>query len=156
MKKLYYLLLTFISISSFAQQATVASGKNATGSGGSSSYTVGQLVYTTNFGPNGSLAQGVQQPFEISTLGIDNFPEMNLQFSAHPNPMSEVLTLSVENHNTDSLSYQIFDIGGKSIQSNKVVGNQTQIDLISSATGIYFLNIIENTRTIKTFKIIKK
>jgi hypothetical protein len=40
-------------------------GGEATGSGGSVSYSVGQVVYTTNTGINGSVAQGVQQPYEF-------------------------------------------------------------------------------------------
>ena len=57
----------FFSIELQAQEIPIASGAVATGIGGSSSYTVGQVVYTTNTGSNGSVAQGVQQPYEIST-----------------------------------------------------------------------------------------
>jgi hypothetical protein len=42
-----------------AQNAIPASGGNATGSGGSVSYTFGQVVYTTKSGTGGSVAQGV-------------------------------------------------------------------------------------------------
>ena len=52
-----------------AQQTIPAAGHDISGSGGSVSYTIGQLVYTTNIGANNSLAQGVQQVYEISTLG---------------------------------------------------------------------------------------
>lgn len=50
-----------------AQQSTTSSGGEAIGVGGTSSYSVGQIVYTTNLGTNGNIAQGVQQAFEIST-----------------------------------------------------------------------------------------
>ncbi|MFT6196114.1 MAG: hypothetical protein ACJAXY_000429, partial [Nonlabens sp.] len=43
----------------YSQQTIPTSGGDATGSGGSSSYTVGQLVYTTNTG-SGTVIQGVQ------------------------------------------------------------------------------------------------
>ncbi|MFT7299094.1 MAG: hypothetical protein ACI9WO_001916 [Sphingobacteriales bacterium] len=43
-----------------AQETVPATGGEATGNGGSSSYTVGQVVYTTNTGTNGSVAQGSQ------------------------------------------------------------------------------------------------
>ena len=49
-----------------AQESPTAAGGEATGTGGTSSYSVGQVVYTTATGTNGSLAQGVQQPYEIS------------------------------------------------------------------------------------------
>ena len=48
-----------------AQEAIPATGGMASGSGGSVSYSLGQLVYTTNTGTNGSVALGIQQPFEI-------------------------------------------------------------------------------------------
>src|SRR6056297_978638 len=49
-----------------AQQAMPASGGDASGSGGFVSYSVGQVVYTTHTGANGSVAQGVQQTYEIA------------------------------------------------------------------------------------------
>jgi len=47
------------------QQAILATGGNATGSGGTVSYTVGQAAYITQTGSGGTVTQGVQQPFEI-------------------------------------------------------------------------------------------
>jgi hypothetical protein len=60
--------LTFSLSTIHAQEAIPAGGGNASGSGGSASYSVGQVVYTTNTGTNGSAAQGVQQPYEISVV----------------------------------------------------------------------------------------
>jgi len=55
-----------------AQESVTASGGNASGAGGTVSYSVGQVVYKTNTGSNGSEAQGVQQPYEISVIiGIE-------------------------------------------------------------------------------------
>ncbi|MFM2191538.1 MAG: hypothetical protein RLZZ118_495, partial [Bacteroidota bacterium] len=54
------LLLGFV-LTAQAQQATTATGGDATGSGGSAAYSVGQIVYTTHTGTTGSVAQGVQQ-----------------------------------------------------------------------------------------------
>jgi len=48
-----------------AQETIPASGGKASGSGGTASYSFGQVVYTTYTGTNGLVAQGVQQPFEI-------------------------------------------------------------------------------------------
>ncbi len=46
-----------------AQENTIATGGEATGAGRTASYSVGQVVYTTATGANGSVAQGVQQPY---------------------------------------------------------------------------------------------
>ena len=65
--KLSIVLLLGIGLTVLQAQNTIpASGGNATGTGGSVSYTVGQIVYTKSAGSNGSSAQGVQQPYEIS------------------------------------------------------------------------------------------
>ncbi len=150
------LFLALFSLSVTAQQSVTASGNNAIGSGGSTSYSVGQVVYTTNSGTNGNLAQGVQQPYEILTLGMDEHPEISLNFSVYPNPTTDILTLEVGNYNTDNLRYLLFDITGKVIANNKVTVSHTKIDMTGHQSALYFLKITENNKEIKTFKIIKK
>ena len=59
------LLLGLVLTGLQAQTSVNATGTNASGSGGTVSYSVGQVVYTNNTGTNGSVAQGVQQAFEI-------------------------------------------------------------------------------------------
>jgi len=57
-------------------QSTIPStGGNATGSGGSVSYTVGQITYRTFSGTNGSIAEGVQQTYEISVVTANKITE---------------------------------------------------------------------------------
>ncbi len=69
--KLSAILLLGLGLTGLQAQTSVnATGGNASGSGGSASYSVGQVVYTTHTGTNGSVAQGVQQPFEISVVGL--------------------------------------------------------------------------------------
>ncbi len=151
-------LLYFVSSVSTAsgQNAIPATGGNATGSGGSASYSVGQVVYTTNVGPTGSVAQGVQQPYEISiVIGLEEAKEINLLVSAYPNPTKEFLNLKVENYNVENLSYQLFDIQGKLLESKKIESKETSIVTSNLVPATYFLRVIESNREIKTFKIVK-
>ncbi len=136
-----------------AQESPTATGSEATGTGGTASYTVGQIVYTTNTGTNGSVAQGVQQPYEISTtLGI-NETTINLEMVVYPNPTTNYLTLKAEK--TDNLNYQLFDLQGKIIENKKVSSNLTTIIMESLPTSIYFLKVTKNNQVVKIFKIIK-
>ena len=49
MKKLNLTLIFLCALQlSYAQETIPSAGGNATGTGGASSYTIGQLVYTTN------------------------------------------------------------------------------------------------------------
>ncbi len=149
----------FLAVFSFtvsAQQSVTVSGNTATGTGGSANYSVGQVVYTANYGTNGNLTQGVQQPYEISTLGTDEHSEINLQFLAYPNPTTDVLTLSIGNFNSSDLIYSLFDINGRIIQSKKITESLTNIDMKNQQSAIYFLKITADNKEIKTYRIIKK
>lgn len=77
----------------YAQQASTASGGNASGSGGSASYSVGQTAYTVSNG-NGSVSQGVQQPFEISIVTDIGIKPSALQFSSMYGNISMVVNLT--------------------------------------------------------------
>ncbi len=140
-----------------AQEAILATGGEASGSGGSASYTVGQVVYSTNVGTNGnSVTEGVQQPYEISVVaGITEAKDISLSVSAFPNPTSNYLTVKVENYKTTNLQYLIFDINGKLLQTVKATGQETQIETSELVPDSYFVKILDSEKAIKVFKIIK-
>ncbi len=70
--KLSAILLLGLGLTGLQAQTSVnATGGNASGSGGSASYSAGQVVYTTHTGANGSVAEGVQQPFETLQITIE-------------------------------------------------------------------------------------
>jgi len=163
MKKL--LILLFASQLNFgslvlAQEAVTIAGGNASGSGGSASYTVGQIVYSTETVSSGSVAQGVQQPFEISVVsGINEIHGILLQCSVYPNPTTDLLILKIDASATpgfQSLSYQIYDINGKLLLSKKLTGNETSISMENLVPATYFLKVIQSDKEVKAFKIIKK
>jgi len=139
-----------------AQESTTATGGVATGSGGTVAFSLGQVVYTTNTGTNGSVAQGVQQPYEISTtLGIKE-TELNISLSIFPNPTAHNLTLQISDYNNEKLSYWLYDIQGKLLNIEKIVTQQTKIEMTSLPTATYFINVVnQQNKKIKTFKIIK-
>ena len=138
-----------------AQESSTAAGGRATGAGGTTSYSVGQVAYTTNTGTNGSVAQGVQQPYEISTtVGIDE-TSINLELSVYPNPTTNYLTLKVDNFELSTLNFQLIDLQGKVIENKKVNANSTTITMETLPKATYFLTVTDNKNTVKTFKIIK-
>jgi hypothetical protein len=134
----------------------LSSGGNASGTNGNVSYSIGQVVYTTNTGTTGSVSQGVQQPFEIQTvLGNENF-NINLQMTVYPNPTVNNLSLEVKNYNYENIHYQLFDLKGKLISNDKIVSETTTISMEQYPSSVYLLKVVDNNNEIKTFKIIKK
>ncbi len=157
------ILLTFaFSLSTAtAQESVNATGGDASGSGGSASYTVGQLVYQTHTGTSGSVMGGVQQPYEITVVtGLEDAKGINLSVSAYPNPTTDYLELKVESKKLKGLIYQLYDLNGKLLQSEKIISNQTSIVMSNLVPATYFVKVIVKTQgfasqEVKTFKIIK-
>lgn len=139
-----------------AQNVVPVSGGNASGSGGSMSYTIGQVVYTTNTGTNGSAAQGVQQPYEISIVtGIEEALGISLEIMVYPNPATDLIKLKIENYEMQNLRYQLYDINGSLLQDSKIENSETSITINNLVSATYFLKVTDNNKVIKTFKIIK-
>lgn len=140
----------------YAQEALSASGGNASGSGGSVSYTIGQVTYTTNTGINGSVAQGIQQPYEISVVTwLEEAGGINLSCSAYPNPANKYVFLKTENCDTENITFQLFDDNGKLLENKKAEGTATKIDMENLVIATYFLKVLKNNQVVKTFKIVK-
>ena len=156
--KLSALLFLGLGLTGLQAQTSVnATGGNASGSGGSASYSVGQLAYTTNTGTNGSVAQGVQQAFEISVVtGLEEAKGINLSVSAYPNPTTDYLTLEVKDVELLNLHFQMYDMNGKLLQNEKLTGTETQINMNSLPPATYFINVVnQKNKKVQSFKIIK-
>ncbi len=154
--KLIILLLLGWSSAVYSQESIVTSGGIASGSGGTVSYSLGQVVYSTSIGANGSVAQGVQQPYEISVVvGVESYPDIKLITSVYPNPTTHFLTLEVKGFNAQSISYTLYAMDGKLIASELLASNETTISMLHYASATYLLTIYDGNIEIKTFKIIK-
>jgi hypothetical protein len=146
----------FVVLNSSAQSVISASGNNAAGTGGSVSYTIGQNVYSTITGTNGTVSQGVQQPIEISLVtGIQDATAIILEIYVYPNPASDFVKLAIENYEIEGLIYQLYNIEGEKVQVNKIESKETLIPIKDLLTGVYFLKITDRGKEIKVFKIIK-
>lgn len=138
-----------------AQESSNASGGNAIGSGGTVAYSIGQVVYTSNIGNNGTIDQGVQHAYEIFTVGI-NETTLNISLSVFPNPTTENLILQTAKYNNEKMLYQLLDIQGKQLRKGQIMTEQTQINTASLPAATYFINIInQENKQVQSFKIIK-
>ncbi|MCW3070731.1 MAG: hypothetical protein JWO44_621 [Bacteroidetes bacterium] len=138
-----------------AQQGTVPAGGDASGTGGSASYSIGQVDYITGNGSGGTITQGLQQPFEIYVITGVDAKAINLSASVYPNPTAEQVTLTIKDLSTTGMSYTLSDAQGRLISSDKLSGTETAISMITLSKGIYLVKVLDNTKEIKVFKIIK-
>ena len=140
----------------YGQQTIPASGGEATGTGGTSSFTVGQVFYTTNASSTGSVSQGVQQAFEFQTLSNPGLLTAQLKAITYPNPTTDYVVLKITDTALENLQYTLFDLNGKIIASKKITTTSTQIIMKNSSIGMYLLKLTKKNQPLKTFKIIKK
>jgi len=148
-------LMIFSSIGLNAQNGPVAAGGNAIGENGRVSYSVGQVNFITATAGGGTITQGIQQPYEIFDVGIEDNQNIRLLISAYPNPTANQVLLKVENMYPLGLFYQVFDQNSRLLMQNELEGNITLVPLQELTSGTYFLKVYEKGTDIKSFKIIK-
>lgn len=156
MKTTIILFALFFQYVIYAQSNTVSSGATAIGTTGSTTYTIGQIDYQTNSNLNGTISQGLQQPFEIVTLSINDIPQIQLIVTVYPNPTVQNVTLAIKEYDLTNLEYTLFDLQGRIISNGKVMQNETQIEMSGLSSANYFLKVSQANKDLKTFKIIKK
>jgi hypothetical protein len=153
------------SLSLFCLSAAVAQGQGtipatggiATGTGGSATYTVGQVAYSVITGTNGFIIQGVQQPYEISTVtAIEDTEDITLGYSVYPNPTEGIIRLVIKSFNDRDFRFQLYNLNGTVLQDKEVTDEETEISMESHKSAVYFLRVIRDNNEVKVFKIVKK
>jgi hypothetical protein len=137
-----------------AQESFNASGGVNCGVGGTVSFSVGQLVYTTESGRSGNITQGIQRPYRVSL--VENKPQIKLVFEsvAYPNPTTDDLFLHINVN--EKLVYQLVDLNGKAIADGKLTYPISYIPMQSVSAGMYLLQIFDsNPNPVQTLQIIK-
>ncbi len=97
-------------------------------------------------------------PTEIVTssiyLGTEDF-QKEANFVLYPNPSEKTITLQLRNREIENLSVTIFDITGKQIMSNSVNSITTEINISDLSSGLYFVALEQNGKTLGYQKLIK-
>lgn len=143
-----------LSCGFFAQEAFVANGNEAQGTGGTVSSSIGQVFDQSFSQTTGSVSQGVQQAYEIFTANITELAKpFNIQ--VYPNPTDGQIQLSLEAVSFDKLMYRIMDLNGKQLAVESISTTSSSLSFDLYPAGVYLLDILSNKQSIQTFKIIK-
>lgn len=137
-----------------AQQAVVPAGGEATGNGGTVSYTTGQVTSATVSSSNGSVAQGVQQPYEVIATSLVQESNGQLLATAFPNPASSFINIHIQSM-VDQGNYRLMDALGQLVLQGRFGGTDDTIDLASLPAASYHLVLFTGAKPIGTFTVIK-
>lgn len=161
MKRITTFIVSLLSLAgaTFAQSAIVTLGGDAQSNSGSVSYTVGQIAVESAANSNGSItvAEGVQQPYEIQTVGVDEYPQIALNAVVYPNPTENLAQLRLNGFEIPAAGLRaiLYDGNGKQLQSVTVTDDLTPFQIGQYATGTYYLELRDGKRVLKTFKIVR-
>ena len=137
-----------------AQSDVVPMGGTATGDGGTVTYTIGQIAVQSYEESGVIISEGVQQPYEIQIIGIDNYPGITLNAVVFPNPTNGNVQLTMNNVQLEG-EVKVFDMNGKFLFVKKIEGENTEIPMSELAAGTYFVNVVSEKQVLKTFKVVK-
>lgn len=154
--KILYLTISslFVFSATFGQEAVLTAGGIASNTYGSVSYSIGQIAYQSVSNTSGAVNQGVQQPYVISTLRLEE-TDYNLSLSAYPNPTTEHLILRVGNFNQEKLSYKMFDVEGGIIKEDVIVEDESVLLMRGLPAATYFVEVHRDGKKVQIFKILK-
>lgn len=137
-----------------AQSDVVPTGGTATGDGGTVTYTIGQIAVQSYEESGVIISEGVQQPYEIQIIGIDNYPGITLNAVVFPNPTNGNVQLTINDEQLEG-GVRVFDMNGKLLFVKKIEGENTEIPMSELAAGTYFVNVMTEKQVLKTFKVVK-
>lgn len=157
MNRFSFFITLFIWFQTFgflsAQAGFSASGFDAVSTGGSVSSTIGQVFYHQWTENEGQINEGIQQPYEIFVVSVDD----NLKTSVllFPNPTQDFVLLKMEN-NVKDFSYTLYSMDGKWLEDQKIDQEETVLSLQKYSCNIFLLVIYKGNNIVKTYKVIKQ
>jgi hypothetical protein len=138
------------------QQLILTAGMDASGTGGSVSFSLAQTFFTGSSGINGTVAEGVQQPYEISVvIAVTPVPGPEMKCQVYPNPAGNYINVSVDEMMVMQSSYALYDLQGKNLGGELIMERHQRITLSHLTPGIYLLKISDTNQIVKSFRIIK-
>lgn len=151
-------LIPFIglTLTLHAQRNTVAAGGDAAGSGGSVSYSIGQVDFLSMSTVEGSVSQGVQQPYEIFSMDLQEVQGLELTLTAYPNPAKEDLWLQVRDAQGLPVVWMLNDVSGRALAVDVLKADRMPIPITGLPPALYILQVRRAGELVKSFRIIKQ
>lgn len=84
--------------------------------------------------------------------------EENQKWILYPNPVQDKVNVQfvMSNEQLNNVEIQLYDMYGKRLNTWKITGENTEIDLSSYASSVYFIKAVEGQRLLGVRKIVKK
>jgi hypothetical protein len=128
-----------LAMGAMGQQALVPAGGESSGTGGTVSWTVGQVDYEATLAAGGSVQRGVQQPYEWLVTSAPEAQQPSV--IVWPNPAVDAVQVSWEAPLPAPAHYALYSASGALVQQGAVAGTTVTVPLAAQASGTYVLVI---------------
>lgn len=155
MRNLLIAVLLFFSCSMYAQNIVSTNGGHFSSTNYQLSWTIGEPVIETGNSDNRMITQGMHQSKLIVT-SIKEIEGLQLTIIAYPNPAINYVQLEVESIKDEGLDYHLYGMDGSLLRKGRLTNNRVKITMQEYIPSTYLLNVVDNNRLLKTFKIIKQ
>jgi hypothetical protein len=110
----------------------------------------------TNLIQTNTVKHTVKKNFKnfIKTLETLNPEYQHLNVKVYPNPFAEVANIVVEGESFEQLTFDLFDLLGQKVRSERFDQNQLSFQRNGLNAGIYLFSIRENGRILKAGRMI--
>ena len=150
---LSFAAILYFTFDSFGQNAVSTTGGHIKSSGGSTSFTVGQVAYVLKKGNGSYLNEGVQQVYTKKTTPIEELVYLK-EVQLYPNPTQETMTLILSSKVDVQVRYTIMDYLGKEIRNGNIMSEKSEISLRDLPSGSYFISL-KSKKEVRIFKMVK-
>ncbi len=147
-------VLLLAALHTRAQHAAATSGGDATGTGGTVNWTLGQPAYEPTTAPGGSVYCGVQQPYEwlVTATPGHSAPTVALW----PNPAAEGITLQWTSATQGPARYTVHAADGALVGEGRFEGSTAHLALGHLSAGTYTVQVFQSEERTTTLTVIKQ
>ncbi|HRH68647.1 MAG TPA: T9SS type A sorting domain-containing protein [Flavobacteriales bacterium] len=138
-----------------AQRTVVPAGGDASGNGGTMSWTLGQVDYIANGSASGTVAQGVQQPTEFLVLATAEQNPMTRSVHVMPNPTSDGITVQLSTTPERAATYRMLDLTGQEVATGPFIAASAYIPLAGLASSTYVIHVLHDGTETAVLRVIK-
>ena len=118
-------------------------------------FRVVEINQAANTGNNALYQLGSNAEVEVSTSSLGLGDDTLAQFTIYPNPANEVLFVNAPNIGNNA-KYEVYTIEGRILNAGDLKNENTEINVASLSTGIYFIKVTDGKTKSKVRKFLVK
>ncbi len=149
-----------VNAQSIEKSVVASTGVDTTVGGYNYIWTVGEAVIGSATPTGYIITEGFLPLSQDSSVSVSNIVGNKPSVKLYPNPLSDKLTLEVQQEHVVAMTVRIMDISGKTIRATETLPKTTsfihKIDFTSLPNGTYFVILSNNEDVVFTSKVIKQ